>query len=126
MESERGYDPKLWQALAEMGVLGLIVDPAYGGSGAGAVELELIMEQAGAVLMCGPYLSSAVLATALLNACDDEDARRRLLPAMARGATIASVALTGDAGTLDAAMASWSRRRRSGQGLDARRRRAAM
>ena len=48
MESKNGYDPKLWRELAEMGLLGLIVDPAYGGSGAGVEELELVMEEIGA------------------------------------------------------------------------------
>jgi alkylation response protein AidB-like acyl-CoA dehydrogenase len=99
MESERGYDPKLWRELADMGVLGLIVDPAHGGAGAGAIELELVMERAGAALLCSPYLSSAVLATALLNASGDEEAKGRLLPAMAGGDKIATVALTGKAGT---------------------------
>jgi alkylation response protein AidB-like acyl-CoA dehydrogenase len=99
MESERGYDAKLWRELADLGVLGLIVDPEHGGAGAGATELELVMERAGAALLCSPYLSSAVLATALLNASGDEAAKGRLLPAMAAGETIATVALTGKAGT---------------------------
>jgi len=99
MESERGYDPKLWRELAEMGVLGLLVDSAHGGSGAGPLVLELVMEQAGAVLLCSPYLSSAVLATALLNASRDDEAKERLLPALAAGNKIATVALTGASGT---------------------------
>jgi alkylation response protein AidB-like acyl-CoA dehydrogenase len=102
MESETGYDPKLWRQLAEMGVLGLAIDPAHGGSGAGPVELERVMEQAGASLLCSPFLSSAVLATGLLNACGDEETKARLLPRLARGERIATVALTGASGT-------WSR-----------------
>jgi alkylation response protein AidB-like acyl-CoA dehydrogenase len=85
----------MWRELAEIGILGLIVDPAHGGSGAGPLELELIMEQVGASLMCSPFLSSAVLATALLNAAGDDEAKGRLLPALARGDKIATVALTG-------------------------------
>src|SRR2546428_11073322 len=33
MESESGYDPRLWEGLAELGVPGLQVPAAHGGSG---------------------------------------------------------------------------------------------
>jgi alkylation response protein AidB-like acyl-CoA dehydrogenase len=96
METERGYDPDLWRQLADMGLLGLIVDTAHGGSGGGPMELELVMEEIGAALLCSPFLSSAVLATALLNACGDEATNKRLLPALVSGDKIATAALTGD------------------------------
>jgi alkylation response protein AidB-like acyl-CoA dehydrogenase len=98
METERGYDPDLWKQLADMGLLGLIVDTANGGSGGGPIELELVMEEIGAALLCSPFLSSAVLATALLNACGDETAKKRLLPALVSGDRIATAALTGEKG----------------------------
>jgi alkylation response protein AidB-like acyl-CoA dehydrogenase len=85
METERGYDPELWKQLAEMGLLGLI-------------ELELVMEEIGAALLCSPFLSSAVLATALLNASGDAAAKKRLLPPLVSGDKIATVALTGEKG----------------------------
>ena len=99
MESPSGYDPELWRQLSEMGVVGLIVDEAHGGVGAGPVELELVMEAAGAALLCSPLLASGVLAAALLGAVPDDAAKTRLLPGIAAGTTIATVALTGDAGS---------------------------
>src|ERR1700679_3729732 len=98
METEAGYDAALWRKLAEMGVVGLVVEEAYGGAGAGPLELELVMEEAGAALLCSPLLSSGVLAAELLGALGDEDAKARLLPGIAAGTSIATVALTGDAG----------------------------
>jgi alkylation response protein AidB-like acyl-CoA dehydrogenase len=98
METESGYDPDLWKQLADMGLLGLIVDTAHGGSGGGPIELELVMEEIGAALLCSPFLSSAVLATALLNACGDETAKKRLLPALVSGDRIATAALAGEKG----------------------------
>jgi alkylation response protein AidB-like acyl-CoA dehydrogenase len=98
MAADAGYDPAMWRRLAEMGVLGLIVDPDYGGIGAGPVELELLMEEAGTFLLASPWLSSGVLAAGLLSASIDEDAKRRLLPAIASGERIATVALTGERG----------------------------
>jgi alkylation response protein AidB-like acyl-CoA dehydrogenase len=103
METPSGYDPALWRALAEMGVVGLIVEEAYGGVGAGPVELERVMEEAGAALLCAPLLSSGVLAAALLQALGDEAAKSRLLPAVADGSRIVTVALTGAKGGWTAA-----------------------
>jgi alkylation response protein AidB-like acyl-CoA dehydrogenase len=99
METERGYDPELWRRLAEMGVVGLMIDEAWGGAGAGPMELEAVMEAAGAALLCSPLLASGVLAAELLRALGDEEAQARLLPGIAAGASIATVAFTGDAGT---------------------------
>jgi alkylation response protein AidB-like acyl-CoA dehydrogenase len=98
METEAGYDADLWRKLADMGVVGLVVEEAYGGAGAGPLELELVMEEAGAALLCSPLLSSGVLAAELLRALGDEDAKARLLPGIAAGTTIATVAMTGTRG----------------------------
>ena len=98
METEAGYDADLWRSLADMGVVGLVVEEAYGGAGAGPMELELVMEEAGAALLCSPLLSSGVLAAELLRALGDEDAKARLLPGIAAGTAIAAVAMTGSSG----------------------------
>ena len=97
METPGGYDPALWRQLAEMGVVGIAIDEAYGGVGAGAVELERVMEETGAVLLCSPLLSS-VLTGALVQALGDEGTKSRLLPSIANGSKLATVALTGPKG----------------------------
>jgi alkylation response protein AidB-like acyl-CoA dehydrogenase len=99
METASGYDPELWDQIAAMGLTGLIVEEAHGGAGAGPLELEAVMEEAGAALLGSPLLSSAVLAAGLIQATGDEAAKARLLPAIADGSLIATAALTGDAGT---------------------------
>jgi alkylation response protein AidB-like acyl-CoA dehydrogenase len=99
METAAGYDPALWTALAEIGIVGLIVAEEHGGSGAGPIELEMVMEEAGAALLCAPLLASSVLAASLLAAVNDSGAGARYLPRIADGTTIASAALTGPTGT---------------------------
>ena len=99
METPQGYDAALWSQLVELGITGLLIDPEYGGSGLGPVELELVMEETGAALLCSPLLSSCVLSAGLLSASGDRDAQARILPGIADGTRIATVALTGDAGT---------------------------
>jgi alkylation response protein AidB-like acyl-CoA dehydrogenase len=99
MASEAGFDRGLWKQLGEMGVTGLVIEEAHGGAGAGAVELEAVMEAAGGALLCAPLLASSVIAAELLRASGDANAQARLLPAIAAGTTIATAAFTGDAGT---------------------------
>lgn len=98
MDLPEGYDPDLWRRLSELGVVGLLVDEAYGGVGAGPEELERVMEEAGASLLCAPLLSSGVLAAGLVQALGDEADKSRLLPSIADGSRIATVALAGPRG----------------------------
>jgi hypothetical protein len=99
-QTDCGYDAGLWQVLcAQIGVAALAVPERFGGVGAGQREVQLVMEELGRALTPSPMLS-AVLATALLEALDDDAASARLLPRIAEGA-VAAVAwadATGDWG----------------------------
>ncbi|MCV7282139.1 acyl-CoA/acyl-ACP dehydrogenase [Mycolicibacterium flavescens] len=99
MDTDDGFDRALWRQLAEQGVLGMLVAAEYGGLAFGAQELEAVAEETGAALLPAPFISSAVLTVALLNAAGSDDDRRRLLPGLADGTAIGTVALTGAAGT---------------------------
>ena len=86
METETGFDPALWRRMGgELGLQGLAVPEQYGGAGAGPVEVGVVMEEMGRALLCAPFLSSAVMATTALLLCDDEEARKTLLPGLAEG-----------------------------------------
>ncbi len=86
MDSDTGFDRALWRALADLGVVGLTVPEEHGGAGLGPVELELVMEAAGAALLPAPLLSTAVAAALL-------DGER--LASLAGGHSIAAVAFAG-------------------------------
>ena len=92
IDSELGYDPSLWGELASMGLLGLCIPEEHGGTGAGAAELAVVAEQMGRALMCGPYLSTAILTPHLLLALDNPAECADVLPAIARGEMITAVA----------------------------------
>ncbi|MFC5753952.1 acyl-CoA dehydrogenase family protein [Actinomadura rugatobispora] len=93
METPAGYDPAVWELMAgQLGLQSLAIPEEYGGAGFGVREIAVVMEEMGRALVCAPYLSSAVLAAATLLACDDEDAKRDLLPGIADGTTLAALA----------------------------------
>jgi alkylation response protein AidB-like acyl-CoA dehydrogenase len=93
-ESDASYDRVVWARMAgELGLTGLAVPEACGGSGFGQAELAVVMEELGAALTPSPFFASAVLAANLLLRLGDEDAVKELLPGIASGATIATLAL---------------------------------
>src|SRR5216684_905379 len=99
METERGYDADTWKKMAsELSLPGLIAPEQYGGAGLGPVELAIVMEEMGRVLFCGPYLSTAVLAVGALEEIADEAAQCELLPEIAAGRMIATVAMADENG----------------------------
>ena len=100
METSEGYNPDVWQQLAgQLGLLGLIVPEQYGGSGFGFLELVVVLEEMGRSLLCAPFFSTVAMATTLLLALDDETARQDLLPRIAGGTCVATVALAEEAGS---------------------------
>ena len=102
METEDGLDRAVWdQAGQQLGLQGLAIPEAYGGAGFTFAEQAIALEELGAALYTGPYLASAVLAATALLTSSDESARRDLLPSIASGETIATLAFTEDDGSWD-------------------------
>ena len=95
MASDDGYDPKVWRQLSEeLALPGVHIPEQYGGAGFGMVELCIVAEELGRALLCAPYFSTAVLAAnAILNAGTKEQ-KARLLPDLASGARLATLAVT--------------------------------
>jgi alkylation response protein AidB-like acyl-CoA dehydrogenase len=102
MVTERGYDPDVWKQLAEeLGLVGLIVPEEHGGAGFGPVELLIVMEEMGRALLCAPYLGTSVFAAQALLTCADAVTQKELLPKIASGAAIVSVAFAEPNGRWD-------------------------
>ena len=102
METPDGTDRQVWQqAGAQLGLPGIAIPEAYGGAGFTFAEQAIVLEELGAALYGGPYLASAVLAATALLAASDEAARRELLPGIASGQTVATLAFTEDDGSWD-------------------------
>jgi pimeloyl-CoA dehydrogenase small subunit len=56
-----GWSKRVWEKLAEQGLLGLPFSEDDGGFGAGAVETMIVMEALGKALLLEPYLPTVVL-----------------------------------------------------------------
>ena len=95
METPDGFDRSTWSRMAEqLGLQALLVPERHGGLGQGPVEADVVFEEMGRALYSGPYFASVALATNALLCAGDEAACADLLPGIAAGSTIATVALT--------------------------------
>src|SRR3954466_492104 len=104
MDTEQGYDPEVWTQMAEqLGLQSLIIPEEFGGQGYGYVELTVVLEEMGRALLCAPYFSTVVLAANALIHSGDDAAKKELLPGIASGETIATLAFTEENGRWDEA-----------------------
>jgi 3-oxochol-4-en-24-oyl-CoA dehydrogenase len=94
LDAEREEMPPFWGPLAEQGWLGLHVDETYGGSGYGLDELVVVLEELGRAVAPGPYLPS-VLTAAVIQEAAEESTAKALLPGLAVGDLVGTVALSG-------------------------------
>ncbi|MCL1593103.1 MAG: acyl-CoA/acyl-ACP dehydrogenase [Actinomycetia bacterium] len=90
------FDRDTWRNLAEMGVIGLHVPEVYGGAGYGFVEMAVVFEELGRRVTPVPLVSSFVASTAILAAATEEQ-RSSLLPSVASGDVVATLAVFEDA-----------------------------
>ncbi len=87
-----GFSRALWARYAELGLLGLPFEEAYGGSAGGPVETMIVMEQIGRALALEPYLATVVLGGGLLRLGGSEAMRAELIPQIAGGDLILAFA----------------------------------
>jgi alkylation response protein AidB-like acyl-CoA dehydrogenase len=102
VRSQLADDPSIWKRLTtELGLTGLAVPEAQGGSGASFVELAVVLEEAGRCLLRAPLLSTAVAAHVLAAAGADD-----LLPPLLDGSATAAIVDDATAPVMDAAGSS--------------------
>ena len=104
METDAGWERDGWRAInAELGLTAVRIPEAYGGHGFGFGEHCIVLEEMGRSLLCAPYFATTVLAAGvILNAGTDAD-KQALLPGIASGETVATLASCEDNGQWDAA-----------------------
>ncbi len=124
--SEREVDPQaaehdrderfnlpLFRKLGELGLLGITVDDAVGGSGMDSVAAVIAHEELSAADpgFCLAYLAHAILCANNLDRNGNDEQRRRLLPGLCSGRTVGGMCMSEpDAGTDVLGMSSRARR----------------
>src|SRR3954464_10311970 len=93
LDGKAPYDKELWKGLAEMGFLGIAIPEAFGGAGAGHLELCVIAEEMGRALAPVPFSSTVYLAAEALMIAGSDAQKQKWLPKIASGEAIGTLAL---------------------------------
>ena len=86
------YDKKVWQGLAELGVLGASIPEQYEGAGLGMLELCVVAEECGRAIAPTPFSSSVYLATEAIKLAASDAQKQKWLPKLAKGEAIGTFA----------------------------------
>ena len=103
MIDEKGYDPAMWQKMAELGWMGLVIPEEYDGTGMGYLDLMILIEEMGRSILPAPYFSTVALCSIPIIEFGTEEQKKRILPRIASGEDIWTLALTESFGTYEAA-----------------------
>ncbi len=93
-ETDTGCTEELWQTAAGMGWLGIIIPEQYGGTGIDLTSAGVLYEVLGRGPLPGPYFSSGILGSLIVQEAGTEEQKKNTLPAVASGEKILTLALT--------------------------------
>jgi alkylation response protein AidB-like acyl-CoA dehydrogenase len=99
-QSETRFDQSLWNQMAELGWLGLIIPEQYGGLGLKWVDLTVVLEATASGLCPLPITSQAMASTALI-LCAGEKQKSMWLPECAAGKAICTLGLYDESNWID-------------------------
>jgi alkylation response protein AidB-like acyl-CoA dehydrogenase len=96
---ERGNPPELWHKMAQLGWLGLIFPEKYGGGGGNIIDMVALEEEMGRACLPGAFFSTVLLGGLFILNNGNEEQKQDLLPKVARGEVILTLALTEPSGS---------------------------
>jgi len=102
-EDEKGYSTALWQEIAGLGWMGLVLPESYGGGGMSFLDLAVLLEEMGRACLPGPFFSTVVLGGLPILDAGSEEQKGEYIPKIASGETIFTLALTEASAQYDAA-----------------------
>ena len=92
-QEEKGYDPKIWRDMAELGWQGLVLPAEYEGTEAGFLDLVILFEEMGRNIVPGPFFSTVAHCSLPLLEFGTAEQKSCFLPPIARGEEIWTLAL---------------------------------
>ena len=88
-----GFFPETWDAMVNLGWPGMLIPEAYGGSGLGYLTFGVVLEQLGRHLTASPLFASALVGASAIIQAGNEAQKTWILPKVADGSAIVSLAL---------------------------------
>jgi alkylation response protein AidB-like acyl-CoA dehydrogenase len=101
-EDEKGYTSDLWRKMSELGWMGILFPEQYDGVGGSFLDLAVLLYEMGYVCLPGPYFSTVVLGGITLLEAGTEAQKEDILPKVASGDEILTLAWTEISGSYSA------------------------
>jgi alkylation response protein AidB-like acyl-CoA dehydrogenase len=92
-ESDDDYPKELWENMAELGWMGVVVPEEYGGIGGDFMDLAILLETMGEACLPAPFFSTVVIGGYAVQLSAAEELKAELLPRIASGELILAFAL---------------------------------
>ncbi len=91
---KKGYSPELWQEMADLGWMGLVLPEKYGGGGMSFFDLAILLEEMGRAALPGPFFSTVILGALPIMDAGSDAQKQEFLPKISSGKAIFTLALT--------------------------------
>jgi len=101
-ESETGHSPELWQKMADLGWMGLVIPEEYDGMGMEYFDLTILLEEMGRNILPGPFFATVVLGALPILSAGTEEQKKEFLSKVASGEAVLTMALTEPSATYEA------------------------
>lgn len=99
METEQGFDDKIWQRICEeMYWQAIHIPEEYGGMGLGYVDLVVMLEEMGRYLLCSPFFSTVCLGANALMIAGTPEQKQHYLSQICEGKLTTTLAYTSSNG----------------------------
>ncbi len=95
-KDEKGFDQDVWKQMLELGWAGMAIPEAYGGFDFGYSGLGIVLEESGRTLTSSPLISTVLIGGTAISEIGSESQKQELLPKIAAGELIISLALDED------------------------------
>jgi alkylation response protein AidB-like acyl-CoA dehydrogenase len=90
--SDSGHSPELWERMAELGWTGIVIPEQYGGVGLTLLDLAVLFEEIGKAAFGSPLFAAATATLALMTGGTDAQ-KKSVLPQVATGKLIPTLAV---------------------------------
>ncbi|MGI9601790.1 MAG: acyl-CoA dehydrogenase family protein [Acidimicrobiales bacterium] len=91
-KDEAGFSPEFWSAIAELGLVGLIIPEEHGGTGMSMVDAVVVYEEFGRAIAPSPHFVSSVMSGGVLTRAGSAEQQAQWLSGIASGESIVTPA----------------------------------
>ena len=102
MDDDTGFSQEQWKKMADLGWIGLIFPETYGGAGLNMVDLVVVLEEMGRVVMPGPFFANVILGGLAIDLGGTDAQKQKYLTPIAAGQLRATLAQVEESGRWDA------------------------